>query len=585
MAREFDDASSQSIAVASASTINLGSGDFTVLAWVRFPTEPPDDSMVVGKRAGGFDGDEGWELKIDDGGNGKVRWDVETDITGRQRAEATIAALVDGDWHLLAGDRTNGPGTAQVRIWYDGAVAGTKVAGTSGSVDTTTPMVIGAAYDTPSNSNYLTGEIGPVFIFDRLLSTAEHQMLAAGFSPRFLRSPPVFLAELTSRASPEPDIAGGLTGTLENAPGIVDNPRLVFPMEPVAAPDIWYEFADATVNGQSALVVTPTRGRSANATVSGQSTLSATLTRVRAGVATVAGQSATSATISALAPLAATITGQGALVADTRVNVAPEATVDGQSTVTAVPSLNAAVGTIPIVGQSNVTTTLSKLIPVAASISASSGVTATISPNVSVTAQSDGQSAITATGKRGRTLTAQSDGQSALTVAAKRGRSLVATVAGQSAVSGDTSVNASAEAQVDGESNLSASLVAEWSLDATVSGQSNLAASISATFPLSASVAGASTVTATLTRGQPAAATVAAASTVTADIAPRVPIAAIIAGQSGVVADSSASVSVQAGVDAESGIRARPTYPGVSNTTSVGGFARWLYTVGGRFIR
>jgi hypothetical protein len=584
VAREFDAASSQSIAVASASTINLGSDDFTVLAWVRFPAEPPNDSMVVGKRAGGFDGDEGWELKFNDGGDGKVRWDVETDVTGRQRAEATIAALVDGDWHLLAGDRTNGPGTAQIRLWYDGAVAGTKVASTSGSVDTTTPLVIGAAYNTP-NTNYLTGEIGPVFIFDRLLTLAEHQVLAASFSPRFLRSPPVFLAELTSRASPEPDIAGGLTGTLGNAPGIVDNPRLVFPMEPVAAPDIWYEFADATVNGQSALVVTPTRGRSANATAAGQSTLSATLTRGRAGVATVAGQSATSATISALAPLAATVAGQSALAADTSVNVAPDATVDGQSTVTAVPSLNAAVGTIPIVGQSNVTTTLSKLISVAASISASSGVTATISPLVPVTAQSDGQSAITATGKRGRTLTAQSDGQSALTVAAKRGRSLVSTVAGQSAVSGDTSVNASAEAQVDGESNLSASLVAEWSLDATVSGQSNLAASISATFPLAASVAGASTVTATLTRGQPAAATVAAASTVTADIAPRVPIAAIIAGQSGVVADSSANVSVQAGVDAESGIRARPTYPGVSNTTSVGGFARWLYTVGGRFIR
>lgn len=501
--------------------------------------------MIIGKRAGGFDGDEGWELKFNNGAAGSIRWDVETDITGRQRAEGTATGITDGNWHLIGADHTDGAPTGQLQIWYDGAVIATKVANTPGTVDTTTALRIAAADNTP-NTNYLTGEIAQVFACNRLLSADEHAWLAKGFSPRFLRPSPCFLLELTSRASPEPDIGrGGLSGVLENAPAVVDNPRIVYPRSADVGQDIWYEFANAAIAGQSALAVTQTRGRTTSATV--------------------AGQSALVATISPKVSVAATIAGQSSLTADINPEAPIKATIAAQSTVTATSSQLAGVGTIPIAGQSGLTATLSATVPVSAQVDGQSVITADATALVPVTATVAGQSAVSATGDRIRTLSSSP--------------------AAQSATSAAITVEAGAAAQIDGQSALAASLSATVPLDVVVSAQSGVVADISALVPVATTIAGASGITAAATRAQPAEATVAGQSALIVDTRALAPLAATVAAQSSLTATTSATVPIATGIDAESSITARPTYPGVKRTTTVGGVVRWLATVGGRFTR
>ena len=541
MARSFVATSSQAIVVPSAPTINLGALDFTVMAWVRFPTLPPNDSMIIGKRAGGFDGDEGWELKFGNADTGRIRFDVETDITGRQRVEIDIPTIIDGNWHLLAADHTDGT-PSQLQIWYDGAVIATKVANTPGTVDTATPLVIAAAYNTPSNTNYLTGYIGPIVVCPRLFTLAEHQMLAAGFSYRFLRPLPCFIMELINRGSPEVDIGrGGLYGTLQNAPAVVANPRIVLPRAPDIGQDIWYEYLNATITGQSNATGTVTRGRDGISTISGQSTLTAETSITASLVATVNGQSSVTADISPDTPIKAAVAAQSALTADV--------------------NIDAIVGAIPVRGQSGVVATLSATVPVSTGITGQSTVVADLAPRVPVTAQADGQSTLTAVAKRGRTISASIGGVSSVTV--------------------DTAIEAGAFAEVDANSYFSAFLSATVPLTVLAGAKSGVVADATALTPIATSISSSSAVSAQITRARACAAALAGQSSFVVDTRALVPVSSLITGQSALSASTIAIVRPVVSIDGVSHIRARPTYPGTKKTITTGGIARWLKTVGG----
>lgn len=524
MARSLSAASSQYILTNSAPSINFGSDNFTVLAWVRFPTIPTDESMIIGKRAGGFDGDAGFELKFNDADNGEVRFDVQTDTTGNRRAEASRAALVDGNWHLLGGDRNN-VSPQQIRIWFDGSVIDTDNNHTDGSVSTTTPLVIGAAYDTPSLTNYLTGQIGPVMICRRILSAAEHAYLAKGFSFQFLKPYPCFYLPMISRAGGnEPDIVGGLNAGLGNSPGIVPNPRIIYPNAVYLGQDFRLEFAAATINAQSNVIATAFR---------------------KVGTANV------------------TIAGQSSLTADLTARVAPKATIAAQSSVSAQANITASVGA-NISAQSGMSASLSAKVPVSTGISAQSALTALISPRVGVAAQIDGQSAVSATGDRIRTLSTA--------------------LAGQSALSSAATIKAGASVQLDGRSGLTAFLSSNAPIATVVSAQSNVSARVTALTPASATIAGQSALTATVTRARAAAATIAGQSALTASGNLLAAFGASIAAQSGLTATVKARVPVAATVAGQSALAVLPSFPGERKTITVGGYIRWLEKAGGQPI-
>lgn len=538
MARSLIATSSQSIIVPSAVPVNLGTGDFTVMAWVRFPVAPPDASMIVGKRAGGFDGDDGWELKFNSGTNETVRWDVDPSGGGRQRAEATLTGITNGNWHLVGGDHTEGI-PAQLLLWFDGAIAATKAASTPGTVDTITPMVIGAAYNTP-NTNYITGEIGSVFLFKRLLTLAEHQALAAGFSPRFLNPSPEFLLELSSRSSPEPDIAGGLFGTLENAPTVVPGPRLTYPRSADIGQDLWFEYCSATIDGQSDLAATITRGRTADATIDGQSFLSV--------VSDVD------------VPISATIPAQSTVSADLSADAAASCVVYGQSSLTASINIDALERAI-CRARSTVTASLSADVPVATAVAAQSATAADLSADVPVSASSAGQSTLTVTGDRIRTISAVS--------------------AGQSATAAAVTITASASVLLEGQSGASAFLSATVPVIATAPSSADIVADTTSTVPVSATSTALSAISGTITRGRAGAGAIPAQSNLSVFASSEVPLSAVADGLTALSAALSADVPLAATSAATSELTARLVTPGAKRTITTGGSARWVKTVGG----
>lgn len=522
MARSFIAASSQYILVNSAPSINLGTEDFTVAIWVRFPTTPPDDTMIIGKREGGWDGDTGWELKWHDTA-AKIRFDIDTDTAGNKRVEADITNLADGNWHLLAGVRD---ADLRMQLWSDGIKVGERVEAITGSVDTTTPLVIGAAYDTPSLTNFIDAEFGPIFICRRALSEGELVWLAKAFSFRFLNPAPCFLMELISRApANEPDIGvGGLVGGLGNSPAFVDNPRIIQRVGAYVGQDLWYERLAATISGQSAV--------------------SATIGRlIAAENATIAAQSAMTATLSA--------------------NVAPKAAIAAQSSVSAQANITASVGA-NISAQSGMSAALNAKVPVSTGIVAQSAVSALASPAVGVTATVAGQSALSATGDRIRTLSTSMPGQSALSAAA--------------------TIKAGAAAQLDGQSGLTAFLTSNAPVATVVSGQSNISAQISALTPAAATIAGQSALTAKITRARPAVATIAGQSALTASGSLLASVRAAIAGQSALTATTKALVPVAATIAGQSALAVLPSFPGERKTITVGGYIRWLEKAGGQPI-
>lgn len=367
MARSLTAGSSQSIVAPNGASINLGTGDYTVAAWVRFPTNPPNNSVIIGKRAGGFLGDEGWELIVKDGAKVTLQWFHQTDLSAEQKADAKDLPINDGVWHLLAGDHTDsGPGA--LRIWLDGAIAVNKSISTVGTVDTTVPMVVGAAYGTPSNTNYLTGEIGPVFVCPRLLTQAEHEALAAGFSARFLRPAPCFLMELTHRGSPEVDLGySALHGVLENSPPIVDNPRIIYPVTAQVGFDGEEKSISTLIEGQSAVTANLTRDCSISTSISAQSTVSADLSKDVSISTTINGQSAVTATAGLARSVSAQIDGQSDVTATAGVSRGASATIAGQSALAASLAADVAISAA-IVGQSILTATLTASISVLATI-------------------------------------------------------------------------------------------------------------------------------------------------------------------------------------------------------------------------
>lgn len=89
---------------------------------------------------------------------------------------------------------------------------------------------IAVARTNAQNFWQLDGSIAEVGIWNVALTDAEVAILAAGFSPLFVR-PANLVAywPLIGRYSPEIDRVGGFDMTLVNTPGVADHPRIIYP--------------------------------------------------------------------------------------------------------------------------------------------------------------------------------------------------------------------------------------------------------------------------------------------------------------------------------------------------------------------
>lgn len=197
---------------------------FTLQTWIQ-PTTPAIDRVQA--VAGRWREGRGYGLVVDGAGNLVLR-------TGDGSGAATLITagvpLVAGQWYFIAAtyDPASGAATVMQRVaaGWPNPTAESSVSGTAVSPDTRgLPFLIAAGFledvDVPAPAECFNGKIEGPRLFDRPLTAAEIDELAAGAAPESM--PGLVAAWDFSATAPSSsvaaDVAGaGLNGTIVNYP-------------------------------------------------------------------------------------------------------------------------------------------------------------------------------------------------------------------------------------------------------------------------------------------------------------------------------------------------------------------------------
>ncbi len=134
-------------------------------------------------------------------------------------------------WHHAAGVWASPTSRA---AYIDGGSKGTDATSKT-PAGTPDSLIIGLIEGSNGSgqSQYMSGRIAEVAIWDVALTDAEVAILALGYSPLLIR-PQSLVAywPLIGRTSPEIDIVGGYDMALNNGPTTVAHPRVLYPSRP-----------------------------------------------------------------------------------------------------------------------------------------------------------------------------------------------------------------------------------------------------------------------------------------------------------------------------------------------------------------
>ncbi|MDE1975232.1 MAG: peptidoglycan-binding protein [Patescibacteria group bacterium] len=151
-----------------ASTLNVGSGSFTVSTWIKTSYTSVTDKAIVAKRNNSANTESGYSIKIV---NGKADFYFGDGTNGR--SDNSSINVADQGWHLLTMviDRSS-----NLKIGYvDGSVQVSHDISTIGAQTNTDALCIGSTcYNVDSGqSRYFPGSIDDVRIYNRALSAPE----------------------------------------------------------------------------------------------------------------------------------------------------------------------------------------------------------------------------------------------------------------------------------------------------------------------------------------------------------------------------------------------------------------------------
>jgi hypothetical protein len=131
-------------------------------------------------------------------------------------------------WNHIAGTWYDDGGTPTVQSWFNGTTDGTN---TNVSFSESGKSIEAVRVGSISGSGvFFDGNIAECAMWDAQLVQAEIDILAAGYSPLFVR-PASLVAywPLIGRTSPEIDIVGGYNMTLTNGPTTAAHPTVFYP--------------------------------------------------------------------------------------------------------------------------------------------------------------------------------------------------------------------------------------------------------------------------------------------------------------------------------------------------------------------
>ncbi len=154
------------IAVNQNSTLELGSGDFTVSAWIK--TSSPNFARVVSK---GECFSSGWQI----GQDGKIEVSIQSPPNGPLYMHSNLNNYSDGHWHFILFKRENG----SIQIYGDGVKDGNPLSFPYSLTNTNARLTIGRcdASGGACDDAFFNGAIDDIRIYTRALSETEIQQL------------------------------------------------------------------------------------------------------------------------------------------------------------------------------------------------------------------------------------------------------------------------------------------------------------------------------------------------------------------------------------------------------------------------
>ncbi len=148
---------------------NLGTGDFTVEAWVQTAAAGGSGTIIARKGSAGGPGDGGFLLVLGPSGSLKLATD---DGTGYFQVLTGATAAADGTWHHVAGVRQG----ATLTIYLDGIAQAATSSGTRTpplNISCGDALTIGTTAQTQEPYRFLTGRLDAVTVWTGARSAAQ----------------------------------------------------------------------------------------------------------------------------------------------------------------------------------------------------------------------------------------------------------------------------------------------------------------------------------------------------------------------------------------------------------------------------
>ena len=247
--------------------LNVGTGDFSVDAWVRTTASGGDAKVIFDKRSGnsGSGPWTGYVLFLDGSGNLCFQMADGSSFTNY----CSSSPLNDGNWHHVAAvvDRTDT--TTGLRLYVDGTQV-SSFAPMTGDLDNTSDAFLGSRTTDSGGGGYFPGVIDEVELFKRALSAAE--VLSIYQSDSVGKCTPTPTPTDTFTPTPSPTATASPSHTATFTPSPTNTPLPTDTPTPT-------ETATPTASHTPTVTATPTETATSTATTTATSTPTATPTR------------------------------------------------------------------------------------------------------------------------------------------------------------------------------------------------------------------------------------------------------------------------------------------------------------------
>lgn len=158
--------SSSTVSIADSASLEPGSGDFTIEAWVYHTTITGSSRIIMAKTDGGLAQDWGYGLRTSN--TGLTFFEVGNGTTSLQSANFTAST---GQWYQVVGVWTN-VASNSIALYRNGTLIGSSSHAFASVKDTTSPLYLGS-FNNGQFSQWLDGRTGIIRYYNAALSGAD----------------------------------------------------------------------------------------------------------------------------------------------------------------------------------------------------------------------------------------------------------------------------------------------------------------------------------------------------------------------------------------------------------------------------